>query len=373
MASTLSPGSGSVESQIIGIRALIQRGDLASAHALTQHLIAEFPNRTDLSVLMADIQVASGNTAEAIRWYENALELDFDPGLMERLAALRSGMSQNPPLEEPPTGPVPLITSTPRHRPERQQAIALVVLGVLVLSLSIILIWSAVTGSRINKRVKPAEKSATLPQTEQIPTLPAVVTNGTTALNSPMAPQILPEPLSQYTGQPLPPNQPPAIPQATAKPRVPTTATETRVLKQMKLEKVTEGTSSSSEASYASDSWTGGGLLTLSAPRVATFAQLEIEVLTLVYRTALAAMRSDTQLQNLVIRVVAQDYETGAEGEDAILFRATCTRASVANWLNQDEKPTWEQLKNSFITSFWWDEAATSRFLQYHQTGGSNP
>lgn len=368
---TERPGTGAYgqEDALSQVLALVAQNRYAEARALCHQVLRERPTSAEAHAAMGDVAAAEGAWTEAVQWYELALDLGFDPQVMEKLAAARSrGVRRAP--EPPPVAqtapPIPLPPPVAQREPTRYRA-GLIAAGAVALLLVMALVMNLTQRSG----PRPSDLNQTPPPAPSVSQPPMVAPStqtgpaGVTAV-VPAAPPVQPQaPAVRYTGAPPVGGPRPSPRTSTYYQAGPLTTTrEQQIQKRMHLERWHEGTSLSQNISLAMDSYSGLAILTLQAPRTTDLQQLEVDVLTGAFRAALSAMRNDATLNTLIIRCVTSLPNEGGEYEDTVVFRATATRDAMKYWLGTSARPSLDQARNLIFSDIWWDRAALQRYIR---------
>ena len=373
----LAPGDRRLADELANIRMMADRGNFEQARNLCRTLLGDSPDDPDLHAAMGDVFGTEGRWADAIKWYELALELDFDPTVMERLAAARGHSIRNGTAAA--AGPQVAVPRRPQPVEQgdagrRRQAVALVALGVILLSAIGFLIFrpgKASPGDEGGASGGPTARAGAAPTTvggyglsnPATPTAPGQTLAGT-GLSAPPAGEASE---ARYTGHPpvssgaapAPAGGSDDVPVAELYSRI-----EQHVLGRMKLDKWREGTGVSPSVSLALDDLAGIGILTIRAPRTGDADRLEQEVLLSAFRAAVSAMRADNSLRELTVRCVVRiPGEAGAD-DNTVIFRTRATRDSLGRWLGVSQLPTAEQIRQGVLGEIWWDRDALLHYLQ---------
>jgi hypothetical protein len=367
-----SAGQRPLDDELAMIAMMTGRGDLAAARALCHRLLEDAPHEARLLAAMGDISVADGAWVDAVDWYERALEADFDPTVMQRLAGARSRSlhpgaapstaSATPaapvaPSTRAPAGPAVAGGSQARGQARDRQIIGIVIAVVVIMSLTtVFLVRSA------NRRPE-RPRSATTPQAA----VPAAAQPSRAAAPQPSGAPATPAVPAATPADGAAPvrhtGQAPRPAEAPLPPAVITTSREHQLLRRMHMEKWGEGTRVSGTASMASDPYTGQSIITIHAPRTAEVWQFEADILTATYRIALSALRNDQDLQTVVVRCVGTVAGEDGQEEEVPVFRAAVPRARVVEWLQRSDMPSFEQMNQGIFEGVWWDKNAEARCL----------
>lgn len=378
----IAAGDGIVVDELANVKIMSERGEHARARALCQALVRDNPHNADVHAAMGEVCAADGSWAEAVKWYESALQLDFDPMVMERLAAARgqsiragTGGAAGPSVSVPRMAP-----ATPEAEEAgwtRQHIVGVVVAGVVLLSvLAYLVIRSLGHPTEVAETRGPAPTEAAppggflggAPPTASAPT-------GTVATTA-AAPAATP-PVAKYTGAPpVPPGSEPTGQEqtwTTPSPAEIYSRAEQHVLAQMVVEKWREGTSVLPQASVALDDYAGTGIITIRAPLTDDISRFEFDVLAAAYRAAVAAMRADPSLREVVVRCLVRMRSDEGGEENLVVFRARATRESLGHLAGGTEQPTVESLRGGVFASIWWDKETLQKYLQGRAERAAEP
>jgi len=361
------------------VRILTDQRLFTQARAECRRLVQERPQSAEAHAAMGDVCSAEGAWTEAVQWYEQALDLGFDPAVMEKLAAARGRATRG--TTTPPTAVAPLAPELPpsERRLARQGLVGIVVAGVVLLSMLALLVMIMV-GRESPDELREAERIAAPAQTE-LPAQPSGTpppSGQPPSAGGPGSGAALPQagprqppqaPVSYTGGQPVrspqaPDQNPSYVPADTV-----ASAQEKAILRQMYMERFREGTSVGQRSSLAFDQRSGFAILTLTAPQMRDLERLEVEILTTSFRAAVSAMRSDVSLQSIVVRVISRVPNDLGEPEDTVIFRGSTSRDALRYWLGASEQPSLAQLKTMIFPDAWWDQAALDRYVRAQPEG----
>lgn len=362
-----------LDEELAMIRMLMGRGDIPGAHALCRRVLDENPRSGAVMVAMGDIASADAAWAEAVSWYERALEVEFSPDLMQRLAEARNraarGATVAPSEPRTPSGesqPTPVVGpavgggTQSRQKARDRQTLGIVIAAFLVVTLAAALLVRSATnnGSRGSSVPRPRASTSAPPVTPSVPApQPAAQGGAYVAAPAGAGAAQTPPPVSHTGRQPTP--APPSAP-----PAVITTSREHQLLNRMRMEKWSDGTRVPGTASMASDPYAGQAIVTLHAPRTADVWSFEADILTAAYRVAASALRNDPDLQTVVVRCIGRALTEDGQDEDVAVFRAAVPRARISDWLNRNELPSFEQMNQQIFEGVWWDKEAEARVLE---------
>jgi hypothetical protein len=389
--------------ELANAQMLSDRGSFGEARQTCQLLLRDYPSSADAHAAMGDTYATEGRWSDAIKWYELALELDFDPGVMEKLAsarghAIRSGSGAVAgPQVAVPRREAPVVEDDDRGR--KRQLVGLVALGVILVTVIAFLVFRPGQGQPETDQPGPerasAQPSSSSPLAAQglrggpamagaAAAQPASGTPGSGAAAPPAGETAG----TRYTGQP-PVSSGPAKRPRPDQTEVPIaelySGIEQHVLGQMQLSKWREGTSMSNNVSLALDDLTGSGIMTVRAPRTTDPDRLERDVLTSAYRASAAALRADSSLREMVVRCVVRLPNEQGEDENYVVFRCKATRESLGQWIAGDPMPTIERLRSGLLGQVWWDRETLKRYIEGRRAaseggqgtggapGGANP
>lgn len=360
-----SSEDGRFQDSIAEVQMLAQRGQHQEASELCQALIRERPDSGPAHAAMGDVCAAEGRWNDAVDWYEQALNLSFDPAVMEKLAAARSrALRSGAPEAQPGPAPAP-ARAAEGERGVSPQVVGLVVIGVLLITLLAFFLSRGLSRPSETTTVEPSRVEAR-PVAPGPPPAP-VPTPGPSAEYPPAVVSSAPTPLPQTTRQ-----QPAATPTPRRPPRqarlTPTTeavsSREQRVLDQVHFVRLEAAGSARLPAAMALDDYSGVGILTFRIPLPDNLAGLEQEITIAAFRAALAAMRADAALNTLVVRYIARTPGELEDEEDAVIFRATALRDRLQPWMDRTDIPDFQQLRTNVLTDVWLNQAALERHAQ---------
>lgn len=376
------PGEGILADELSEVRMLADRGRYADAQTLGEKVLKQHPEAADAHTAMGDVYAAQGRWNEAVHWYGASLELEFDPRVMEYLAAARARAVQaGTAPENLPVGPLPERPEAPEQTEERRRVLPLAVAGVLLATLLLFFAvrWAtAPPGSDVPSGALPATPGvAGGPEGAQAPwpdpaawaaaptgpQVPGTEASGVRYPASVPAESENPPPV-RYTGQP-PVSEELALATTATQRRaaVGSTGIEKKIIRQMHMEKFQEGTSVPERASATVDAYSGLGIITIQAPRTADPRRLDHEVTVAAYQAGYSAMKADGRLRAAIVRCVSEITNERGESEDVVLFRAVVNRENLKYWMESGSKPSYQQMTSGILAGAWWDNEAVSRHL----------
>jgi len=376
-------GEGILAAELAEVRMLSDRGRYNEARSLAQKLLDEHPSDADVHTAMGDVCSAEGMWNEAVRWYSASLELEFDPKVMEFLAAARARAVQSGVApEQAPTVAMAERKATPEEADERRRVVPLAIAGVLLATLLLFfsIRWATTAprdaGAAPEQSAPPAApgigqgssawaptgptsygaaSSTAAAQASPATVYPTTVTPGVSSEQRPGRPV-------RYTGQP-PLTQRTPVAKTVGDDAASITGRDKRIVKQMHIEKFHEGTSVPDRAAATVDPYSGLAIITIRAPQTADSRRLEYEVVQAAFKAAMSAMKVDGSVRAIVVRCVTQIVNEQGIEEDVILFRGAFNRDNLKYWLGSTGRPSYQQISTSIITEAWWDEDAVSRYL----------
>lgn len=352
------------QDSIAQARMLAERGQHEQAMELCRELIRERPDSGPAHAAMGDVCAADSRWHEAIDWYEQALNLSFDPQVMERLAAARSRAIRSGPDDAQASAATAPPGAARDERGLSPQIVGLVVIGVLMVTLLAFFMarglsrppdvtTAAVDPSRVQVRPPPPGPP---PAPAPTPTQPQAVV--------PSAPT----PRPTATPRPTTPTpRPTARPDRTPPTAEPISTREQRILDQVHFVRLQATGATRLPAAMALDDYSGVGILTFRIYLPDSLAGLQQELALAAFRAAAAAMRTDPGLKTLVVRYVARVPGEDGEEEDeehVTIFRATALRDRLQPWIDRAETPDAEQLRTEVLTDVWLNQAALERHVR---------
>lgn len=350
------------QDRVAEVQMLAQRGQHEQAGELCRALIRERPDSGPAHAAMGDVCAAGGRWNDAIDWYEQALNLSFDPAVMEKLAAARSRALRSRP-DEAQAGVAPAAGDAAEgERGLSPQVAGLVIIGILLVTMLVFFIARGMSRPADTTPAAPVRTEAR-PPGPPIPTPSASPESASAVVST--APPHLPETAAQ---QPAP--TPTPRPQRTTRQErpVPTTevvsAREQRILDKVHFVRLESAGGARLPAAMALDDYSGVGILTFRIPLREDLTGVEQELLTAAFRAALAAMRADTALKTLVVRYLARTPGEVEDEEDAVIFRATALRDRLQPWMDRADIPDMQQLRTAVLTDVWLNQAALERHAQ---------
>ncbi len=370
-----SGGLGRTDDELAMVRMMIERQDYAGARRLARRLLNDRPDNAAVRAVLGDLSAAQGQWTEAVNWYEQSLEMEFDATMMEKLAAARARAIETG--TGPESGPeIPLVVSRPTVSAttsrERRQRGMLFLMGGIVLAGALFYLLAVAFGPRSQGGAEPAPVGVAQPTAasaaapRSVAPKAGIAPAGEPRAGTAPAPGGLgtPPPV-RYTGRPQSATgaQAPSenLPAATI-----LTAEEHRVLARMYMERWRDGSPLTRKASLSIDTYSGVGIMTLRPPASSSVADLEQDVLRSAFRAALRTMRTESAMRTLVIRCASPVSADSGGDEDVVFFRATATRERLQPWLtnNARTEPTADEIRAGVLADLWWDRNTMRRYLQ---------
>ncbi len=382
-----SPENQSLEIALAEARALVDQQDYDGALAMCHRLIEEYPESGDARSIMGDAYAGDAQWNEAVSWYERALDLNFDPSVMERLAtargnAIRAGTASSaaPQIALPrPRAPEPERSTAP------QFVVGAVVAGVLLIPILAFILIRAVNAPDADESPPATQRGEEFaediypePQaggaTPQAPASPQAPATGSSAGGyagtggSALTPSTTPQPTAPLTGAADRPRT--TTPQGgrstrgTAQRGVAVSTRDQHIMGRLQLHRVGAGRSGVRATALALDDFSGAGILTISAPATTNLSRLENDLLLAAFYAGASAMRTDTGVNALIVRCITAIPNARGQMEDLVIFRTDISRAKLAPWLKSGRMPTMQQIQGEILQNIWWDKQALARYLQ---------
>jgi hypothetical protein len=106
------------------------------------------------------------------------------------------------------------------------------------------------------------------------------------------------------------------------------------------------------------DPFTGYGFVTLMFPRSIKPAQWTNTAITMSYRIAVGAMKHDSSLRSLTVRIITP-IEAGDEEVVMTLFRGNTNRDAIEQYLDNEAQPNLREIWEKVFATTWWNPSAS--------------
>lgn len=363
-----------LEQQLQQAEEFIRAGQADSAVGLCESLVEEYPEDGHIWAALGDAYAGCGDWVKAVDFYERALDLSFDPAVMERLAAARRHAirgDQAAPVTPRPAAPVPAARKT---GPSTGVLIA-VILGIALVPILSILLVRASGGGGGEPDYASSAEDVSMPATADgvaaplQPTQPATPGPAGAAPGPPASAALPTAGAPQYRAPVGGASTPSTLTRTTAPrssrpPAAMASDVDRKIMGQLRLERAGAGGLSSRATAMAFDEYAGLGILTLATPSASDPNRLEAELLAAAFYAAANSMRTEPGLRSLIVRALCRVPDDSGRDQDVMVFRAGVTRARLEKWLTGATVPTPQQVRSEILQDIWWDQQAVARMMQ---------
>ncbi len=352
MAET-TPPEEALEEELTEIELLCEQRNYSRAQTIAQQLLRAHPTSARVHEAMGDVAAGRGDHAEAVQWYELALQLGFNQRVMDKVSEQRRRLEQSQPSPEAED-----VTEEMWPQPH-YKLIAAIAGGVVLLAFVAFLIF-AIKGN------KPSG-------TETGPARPrAVATRSTrdgqaTRQPEPAASAAQPSratasaPARRSYGRHSPISAPPQPQQQNLPPvhltreiGAPLTDQDRRLLKAVGSLTWPGGTNLSGDVNAMVDPFTAYAFITIKLPPSLKASVQFATAINMSYRVAVAAMRQDTSIRSLTVRVIVP-VTTGDTETVLTVFRGNTNRTTLERYLDTDAMPSTKDIWHEVFATTWWN------------------
>jgi hypothetical protein len=342
-----------LRAQIDEARLILTGGNWQEARQRLTALAREHPAQAAVYAALGDCYGAAGRWREAVSYYRQGLDREYDPDVAGRLAQARQQ----------------LAATAESHAVTKRTVVAVAASFAILLAViaTVILVsrhsHQTANGGRTRVFVPPSEPvqrpgaqaGTAMPTPAATPGAPALPAPPRTEGPAVAAPAVQPTPAPS-------PAAPGAVPPVIVTKRVEAPSTDqdfflTQILASLSWP---DGTSLSGTSLVQSDPYNGFAFVTLSMPR-AVQGDLTDVVLRTAYNAAATLIKSDSGMQSLEVRVL-EAVSSGAERPRTLVaYRGTTTRDAVEFWTRSGRQPGSHEIWYQVFAESWWNpEAPTS-------------
>ncbi len=353
MANTNLPDD-TLEEDITEIELLCEQRQYERARSLAQQLLRAYPSSARVHEAMGDVAAGRRNHAEAIQWYELALQLGFHQRVMDSLEEQRRLLQESrrpvPDAEEAEEGAV-----TGRH----YKLIAAIAGAAVLLILALFLIFAG-RGSKPSGTEGAPSRPRAVSSREAVRSQPEAPTGAAPSSRAERAAPSGPtrRPSAEYppsgtaAQQPTQQGLPPVY--VTREIGAPLSDQDRLLLKALASLNWPDGTSLSGDINAMVDPFTGYTFITLMLPQSLKQSAQFSTTLVVSYQVAVAAMKRDTSLRSLTVRVIAP-VSTKDTQTVLTIFRGNTNRTALERYLEMEKIPSTEEIWNQVFATTWWN------------------
>lgn len=336
-----------LRAQVDEARLILAGGNWQEARQRLSALAREYPGQAAVFAALGDCYGTAGRWRDAVSFYRQALDREYDPDVAGRLAQARQQLAAS------------TESRAVTNRTVVAVAVSFAILAVVIISVVLITRHGRQAQPAGRPKVfvppaEPVERPAAKPGQPAAPAAPGL----------PAAPraEVPPPPPGAAPAQPQPTVPPAAggpVPPVIVTKRVEAPSTDqdfflTQILGSLSWP---DGTSLSGSALVQSDPYNGFCFVTLSVPR-SVQGDLTDVVLRMAYSAAVALIKADGSLQNLGVRAL-EGVSSGAERPRTLVaYRGTATRDSIEYWMRAGRQPSSHEIWYMVFTESWWNPEA---------------
>ncbi len=354
-----TPPEEALEEELTEVELLCEQRNYSRAQTIAQRLLRAHPTSARVHEVMADVAAARGGHAEAVQWYELALQLGFDQRVMDKVSEQRRLLEQSQ-REASETEDMSEEGEPQRH----YKLIAAIAGGVILLAFVVFLIFvikgnqpSEIEAGPSRPRAvatrstrdgqasrQPAPSEAAAPPSRATASAPARRSGGRhSPISAPQQPQrqnLPPVHLTREIGAPL-------------------TDQDRRLLKAIGSLTWPGGRNLSGDVNAMVDPFTGYAFITIELPASLKQSVQFATAINMSYRVAVAAMRQNTSIRSLTVRVIVP-VTTGDTETVLTVFRGNADRATLDRYLDTDAMPSTRDIWRKVFATTWWNPSVSA-------------
>jgi|GEM_PF-4350084 len=346
-----NPSEEALEEELAEIELLCEQRNYNRAQTIAQQLLRAHPTSARVHEVMGDVAAAREHHAEAVQWYELALQLGFHQRVMDKVSEQRRRLEQS---QQPEAADVTAeMAQQPHYR-----LIAAIAGGLVLLAFVLFLVF-AIKGSRPSEgETGPARPRAVADRTTRTSTSqPSSETEPTTERPSPAASTRTRQPQTRHSPvtapqQPQQQNLPPV--HLTREIGAPLTDQDRKLLKAIGSLTWPGGSSLSGNVNAMVDPFTSYAFITIELPASLQSSAQFTTGLSISYQVAVTAMKQDTSLLSLTVRVIAP--VTVGDSETVLtVFRGNTNRTTLDRYLQSEVVPGAKEIWGEVFATTWWN------------------